>query len=185
MMWQTVESQSHDFGSARTYFYGQGNVVILDSYADQYSLNWSTNLQLADFAKLWAHTGSKDRGAIVQGTGRANLIELAPGEVFRVFGPLDDILGQSIGLFRLFFSSVSVTWQLLPQVDCPFPTVVGVASDRLDPLSISQYFQVTARPALREAVADLPAILQRVQLKHGALRPLRSAAEHAEKGWHI
>jgi hypothetical protein len=180
MVWQTVESQSHDFGSVRTYFYGQGNVVILDSYADQYSLNWSTDLQLSDFARLWAHSGSKDRGAIVHETGGAGLRELAPGEIFGIFGLMDDILGQSVGLFRLFFSSVSVTWQLLPQVDCSFPAVVGIASDRLDPFSISRYFEVTA--TLREAAADLPVILERVRLRHADLQPLRNAAK---RGWYM
>jgi hypothetical protein len=180
MMWQAVESQSHDFGSATTYFYGQGNVVILDSYADQYSLNWSTALNPSNFARLWAHSGYKNQGAIIHSAGRAELRELVPGEVFGVFSPLDNILRQPVSLFRLFFTSVSVTWQLLPQVDGPFPAVVGIASDRLDLYAISRYYQVTARPALREAVADLPAILQKVKLRRGGLGPLINAAQGAE-----
>jgi hypothetical protein len=180
MTWQTVQQQSHEFGSASTYFYGQGNIVILDSYADQYSLNWSTDLDVYDFARLWAVTGGKDRGAIIH-AGGAVLQELPPGELGEVLRGRQGILRQPISLFRVFFSSVSVTWQLLPLVDMMLPSVVGVASNRLDPSSIGRYFQATARPALLEAVADLPAILEHVHVESGNLSPLARAASAARR----
>jgi hypothetical protein len=176
MPWQTVQRQSHEFGSASTYLYGQGNVVILDSYEDQYSLNWSTDLQVSDFTRLWVLTGGKDNGAIIH-TGAAGLQELRPGELLDVLRSRPDLLRQPVSLFRVFFSSVSVTWQLLPLVDMMLPSVVvGVASNRLDPSSISRYFQATARPALRQDVADLPAILENVHVESGDLSPLMRAA---------
>lgn len=180
MAWQAAERHSHPFGFTSTYSYTQGNVILLDSYSNQYSLNWSTDLAWDDFAWTLLRAGLDDSETLLQ-RADGELAALLAGQLQRLLGFRPESLGPAIVLVRLMHATASLTWQQLPATGGGHQAVIGVASDRVDRSAIRSYFRATATSTLRRSPEDIVGIAARLNLRPTRMSLLARVSEVAQK----
>jgi hypothetical protein len=173
-------SHKHEFGRANIYSV-EDNVLIVDSYDDQYSVHWSTHLDPIRFLSLWRYSGAERAPALLMISPskglpirtrvgltrdwrlRAGVPRVIEGYGQQFFDLIDgeELRELPITLLRLWFRDASVAWQVLPTVSNKSGvsdtsgTIVGVASNRLDYEGLQRYFRATAAGPLVDAGDDL------------------------------
>ena len=181
MAWQATQRHSHPFGFTNTYAYPQGDVILLDSYSDQYSLNWSTDLAWYDFAWTLLRAGLDDSETLLQRADDGELAALPAGELRRLLGFRPESLEPVVVLVRLMHATASLTWQQLPATGGDHQAVIGVASNLVDTSAIGSYFRATATSGLRRSPQDIVRIAAELNLRPARMSLLVRVAEVAQK----
>jgi hypothetical protein len=180
-MAETRTDREHEFGHISTYTVEDGDVLVLDAYNKQYSLTWSTNLEPSSFVSIWSYVGAEKARMLIHLAGSEEPLE---GFGYQLFGMVrkgwNEVNEAPIALIRLWLQDVSVTWQLLPRNQAYAGAVIGIASDSIDADAITSYFSATATPSIQSTCEHIPELLSELNLKHGNLSTLRSAAEVAK-----
>lgn len=165
-----VVPAKHECGNQILFKVTDHDFLVADSYADQYSLNWTTRRSAFQWLTIWSHIAEKARAVIVS-SQQSEPYEVYGYELFQAVR--DNALQESeVLLLRLWLDDASVAWQRLPYVSSE-PTrsgnswspIAGIASANYDYTNIRRYLSWSASEALSYDVTD--GILHQLQEQLG------------------